>query len=952
MSDAKRRAAARKFANFWKDKGYEKGESQPFWLALLRDVFGVENPEAAISFEGRVKLAQTSFIDGFIDATKVLVEQKSRNKDLRKPIKQSDGSFLTPFQQAKRYSAELPYSKRPRWIVVCNFREFLVYDMETPTGEPESVALENLPSEYDRLQFLVDEAVEVVRKETEVSLQAGELVGVLHRELLKEYKDPTSPSATRSLNVLCVRLVFCLYAEDAGVFERNQFHDYLKSFKIQDARRALIDLFQVLNQTPEERDPYLDDRLAAFPYVNGGLFAEADVEIPRLTGKIVDVILHDASENFDWSAISPTIFGAAFESALNPETRRSGGMHYTSVENIHRVVDPLFLEALNDELSEILSAKCETTPQKRERNARLAEFRKKLASLTFLDPACGSGNFLTETYISLRRLENEALRAANDQKSLLNVADVVQVSIGQFYGIEINDFAVAVAQTALWIAESQMLRETEDVLQVELEFLPLKRYANVVEGNALRLDWRKLAPPNGFSFIIGNPPFVGYSNQSREQKEDLRGVYVDERGEPYKAAGKIDYVAGWYFKAAELTAFERERGAGTRTAFVSTNSIAQGEQVAAVWKPLRERFNVEIEFARRSFRWDAESTDKANVHCVIVGFKAFLSPEMLTWGGGKMGDRESRPAPKRIFDGERVEIVQNINAYLTDGPQVFIENRKTPLSPDAPPMLKGSQPTDDGNFLLTPEERDQILAKEPGLSKFIRRVYGSYEYINRKDRYCLWLVDATPAELRGSRILTERVAAVRAFREKSSKAATRNCAATPTVFQEIRQPSTAYLAVPCASSERRRYVPIGFLNSETIATNLLLTVPHATLYHFGVMTSSAHMAWTRAVCGRLKSDYRYSATVVYNNFPWPTPTDAQRAEIERTARAVLDARELFPDSSLADLYDELVMPQELRDAHRRNDEAVERAFGFPKGAAESAVVAELMKRYSDLVAEK
>lgn len=634
MSDAKRRAAARKFANFWKDKGYEKGESQPFWLALLRDVFGVENPEAAISFEGRVKLAQTSFIDGFIDATKVLVEQKSRNKDLRKPIKQSDGSFLTPFQQAKRYSAELPYSKRPRWIVVCNFREFLVYDMETPTGEPESVALENLPSEYDRLQFLVDEAAEVVRKETEVSLQAGELVGVLHRELLKEYKDPTSPSATRSLNVLCVRLVFCLYAEDAGVFERNQFHDYLKSFKIQDARRALIDLFQVLNQTPEERDPYLDDRLAAFPYVNGGLFAEADVEIPRLTGKIVDVILHDASENFDWSAISPTIFGAAFESALNPETRRSGGMHYTSVENIHRVVDPLFLEALNDELSEILSAKCETTPQKRERNARLAEFRKKLASLTFLDPACGSGNFLTETYISLRRLENEALRAANDQKSLLNVADVVQVSIGQFYGIEINDFAVAVAQTALWIAESQMLRETEDVLQVELEFLPLKRYANVVEGNALRLDWRKLAPPNGFSFIIGNPPFVGYSNQSREQKEDLRGVYVDERGEPYKAAGKIDYVAGWYFKAAELTAFERERGAGTRTAFVSTNSIAQGEQVAAVWKPLRERFNVEIEFARRSFRWDAESTDKANVHCVIVGFKASLSPEMLTWGGG------------------------------------------------------------------------------------------------------------------------------------------------------------------------------------------------------------------------------------------------------------------------------------------------------------------------------
>lgn len=647
MNDAQQRATAKKFANFWKDKGYEKGESQPFWLALLRDVFGVENPEAAISFEGRVKLAKTSFIDGFIDATKVLVEQKSRGKDLRKPIKQSDGSFLTPFQQAKRYSAELPYSKRPRWIVVCNFREFLIYDMETPTGEPESVALEDLPNEYYRLQFLVDETAERVGRETEISLQAGDLVRTLYDEFLKEYNDPTSPQTSRSLNVLCVRLVFCLYAEDAGVFERGQFHDYLKSFAVKDARRALLDLFQVLNQPKEERDPYLDDRLAAFPYVNGGLFADADVEIPRLNGKIVDILLRDASENFDWSGISPTIFGSVFESALNPETRRAGGMHYTSVENIRKVVEPLFLEALNDELSEILSAPAKSASEKKARNARLAEFRRKLASFTFFDPACGSGNFLTETYISLRRLENEALRAiSNDQKSLLNVADVVQVSIGQFYGIEINGFAVAVAQTALWIAESQMLRETEDVLQVELDFLPLKRYANVVEGNALRLDWRELAPPGGFSFIVGNPPFVGYSNQTAEQKADVLSVYVDERGKPYKTAGKIDYVAGWYFKAAELMRAESERGVATRTAFVSTNSITQGEQVAAVWKPLRDRFNVEIEFARRTFRWDSESSDKAHVHCVIVGFKASLSPEMLNWGGGGRWKRRNR-APRR-----------------------------------------------------------------------------------------------------------------------------------------------------------------------------------------------------------------------------------------------------------------------------------------------------------------
>lgn len=647
MNDAQKRAAAKKFANFWKDKGYEKGESQPFWLALLRDVFGVENPEAAISFEGRVKLAKTSFIDGFIDATKVLVEQKSRGKDLRKPIKQSDGSFLTPFQQAKRYSAELPYSKRPRWIVVSNFREFLIYDMETPTGEPESVALEDLPNEYYRLQFLVDETAERVGRETEISLQAGDLVRTLYDEFLKEYNDPTSPQTSRSLNVLCVRLVFCLYAEDAGVFERGQFHDYLKSFAVKDARRALLDLFQVLNQPKEERDPYLDDRLAAFPYVNGGLFADADVEIPRLNEKILDVLLREASENFDWSGISPTIFGSVFESALNPETRRAGGMHYTSVENIRKVVEPLFLEALNDELSEILSAPAKSASEKKARNARLAEFRRKLATFTFFDPACGSGNFLTETYISLRRLENEALRAiSNDQKSLLNVADVVQVSIGQFYGIEINGFAVAVAQTALWIAESQMLRETEDVLQVELDFLPLKRYANVVEGNALRLDWRELAPPDGFSFIIGNPPFVGHQYQTEEQRNDILSVYVDERGKPYKTAGKIDYVAGWYFKAAELMAVESERGVATRTAFVSTNSITQGEQVAAVWKPLRERFNVEIEFARRTFRWDVESSDKAHVHCVIVGFKASLSPEMLNWGGGAIWAKLKR-LPRR-----------------------------------------------------------------------------------------------------------------------------------------------------------------------------------------------------------------------------------------------------------------------------------------------------------------
>ncbi|MBQ5852412.1 MAG: class I SAM-dependent DNA methyltransferase, partial [Lachnospiraceae bacterium] len=610
MRDTEQKVAAKAFTEYWENRGYEKGDSHSFWLELLENVYGITNPAHFINFEEQVRLDHTSFIDGYIPSTHVLIEQKGKGKSLKQPIKQSDGSMLTPFQQAQRYSAALPYSQRPRWIVTCNFEEFLVYDMEKPTGEPEQIFLKDLPKEYYRLQFLVDVEDANIKKEVEVSVQAGALVGELYDSILKQYINPKSEETLRSLNKLCVRLVFCLYAEDAGIFGgHTKFHDYINSFSADDMRRAIIDLFKVLDTPEDKRDPYMHERLASFPYVNGGLFADEDIEIPQFTEDIREVILKNASEEFDWSAISPTIFGAVFESTLNPETRRSGGMHYTSIENIHKVIDPLFLDELREELEEIKALKIERT-----RENRIDEYRSKLAGLTFLDPACGSGNFLTETYMCLRRLENEAIAMANKEQIQFDVGNIIRVSIGQFYGIEINDFAVTVAKTALWIAECQMMQETEEIIHQNLDFLPLEAYANIVEGNALRIDWETVVPKGKLNYIMGNPPFIGYSLQNKEQKQDILSIYVDEKGKPYKTAGKIDYVAGWYSKASQLMV-----GTSIRSAFVSTNSITQGEQVAGVWKPLFDRFNIHIDFAHRSFKWHNETVGEAIVHCVIVG---------------------------------------------------------------------------------------------------------------------------------------------------------------------------------------------------------------------------------------------------------------------------------------------------------------------------------------------
>ena len=914
--------AAKEFAERWKDKGYEKGQSQQFWIDLLVNVYGVEDIAGFISFEDQVHLDHTSFIDGTISSTKVMIEQKSLDKDLRKGIRQSDGSLLNPFQQAKRYVTELPLSKHPRWIVTCNFGEFLVYDMEKPNGEPEQIFLKDLAKDYYRLQFLVDTGNENVRREMEISLKAGELVGKIYDAILKQYKNPDSPETLKSLNMLCVRLVFCLYAEDAGIFGTHEmFGQYLKKYPANEVRGKLIELFRVLNTKEEERDEYMDDALAAFPYVNGGLFADENIEIPRFTDEIVDLLINDASEGFDWSDISPTIFGAVFESTLNPETRRSGGMHYTSIENIHKVIDPLFLDELKEELAGILELKAEKT-----RRARLEQFREKLSSLTFFDPACGSGNFLTQTYIELRKLENEALSAIYRNQIVFGQGSFnpIKVGIGQFYGIEINDFAVTVAKTALWIAESQMMHETEAIVHQDLHFLPLRSYANIVEANALRIDWESVVPKDKLTYIMGNPPFVGYSLQSKEQKNDMLSIYVDEKGKPYKTAGKIDYVAAWYFKAAQLMV-----GTNIRTAFVSTNSITQGEQVAGVWKPLYDRFGVHIDFAHRTFRWDSEASLKAHVHCVIVGFSVALN----------LADR-------RIFDNGSAKVVKNINAFLVDAPNVFIESRSTPIC-EVPKMTTGNRPADGGHLIIEKEDYADFVKREPNAVKYIKKLVGSTEFINNKERYCLWLVGASPAEIRKMPEVMKRVELCKQDRLNSPDKGRQKLAETPTLFREINNPDS-FIIVPAVSSERRRYIPMGFLGKETISTNLNIIIPNATLYHFGVLTSNVHMAWMRTVCGRLKSDYRYSKDIVYNNFPWPSSTPEQTAAIEQTAQMILDARAQHPDCSLADLYDETTMPPELRKAHQQNDKAVMKAYGFSLKITESECVAELMKMYQKL----
>ena len=914
------------FVESWIGKGDEKQDTQRFWMDLFQKVLGVEYPAKHLLFEKRVKLEDsTRYIDVYIPETKVLIEQKGSSIDLSKPELQSGGASLTPYNQARRYDNNLPLAEKARWIICCNFQRFEIHDMTKPLEEPEVILLQDLEKEYYRLQFLVDSANEHIKKEMEVSLRAGEIIGEIYDALLKEYRNPDDPQTLKSLNVLCVRLVFCLYAEDSGLFggsSHSAFHDYLVRFKpgSGDMRRALIDLFDILNIPVAERDPYLDDSLLAFPYVNGGLFADRGIEIPRLNDEIATLLLKHASDDFDWSQISPTIFGAVFESTLNPQTRRSGGMHYTSIENIHKVIDPLFLDGLKEELQEIRAI---AQPKDKMRKAKA--FQEKLASLKFLDPACGSGNFLTETFLSLRRLENEVIRILSQDNMIIGFEDDnswIRVGIHQFYGIEINDFAVATATTALWIAEAQMMRETENIIHQEMDFFPLKSYTNIVEGNALRMDWNEVVPAEELSYIMGNPPFVGYSLQSKEQKDDILSIYVDEKGKPYKTAGKIDYVAGWYWKASEFM-----QGTSIRAALVSTNSITQGEQVASIWEPLYKRFGIHIDFAYRTFIWDSEASLKAHVHCVIVGFSV-----------------DQSASKRKIFDGQTVINVTRINPYLIEADDVFIYSRTKAIG-NVPQMIYGNKPVDGGALIIEKGDYQDFMLKAPESVKYIKRLMGAKEQINGTPRYCLWLKGVSPTDLRKMPLVLERVSRCKETRLASPDEGARKLADTPHLFRETYNPDTA-IVIPCHSSENRRYIPMSFIDSSVIVTNAVLFIPEGDLYLFGLLNSDVHMAWMRMICGRLEMRFRYSKEVVYNNFPWPTPNDAQKAKIEKTAQAILDARNLYPDCSLADLYDETTMPVELRRAHQDNDKAVMEAYGFSwRDMSEADVVAELFKLY-------
>lgn len=1010
MTQTEQQKNAKKFAENWRDKGDEKQETQRYWIGLLGEVLGISSPTSYIEFEKRVKLSHTSFIDAYIPETKVLIEQKGIKIDLNKAYEQSDGAILTPYQQAKRYADEMPYDLRPRWIVVSNFAEIHVHDMNKPNEPPEVIFLKDLERDFYRLEFLVDRKNENIRREEEISLAAGKLVGKLYDALIKEYINPTAESY-RSLNILCVRLVFCFYAEDAGLFEtRTSFEDYIKSFAVENVRDGLIKFFKALDTKLENRDKY-DLKLKPFPYVNGGLFHDENIEIPNFTEEIINVLINDCA-SFDWHEISPTIFGAVFESTLNPETRRKGGMHYTSIENIHKVIDPLFLDDLNEEFDEIMGVKkshseldSESTEEMlnqvqhdgrnqvrrgtslKNRSASLAAFQKKLGSLTFLDPACGSGNFLTETYLSLRRLENKVISALNKGEKVLGFDEFIKVKISQFYGIEINDFAVTVAKTALWIAESQMINETEKIVSQEIDFLPLKTQANIVEGNALRMDWatfknldgskteqpmlfefddeqkechpeqkerhselagyrcrprfvsestqeilrqaqndeeEQVQHDNHYDYIMGNPPFIGARLMTEKQKDDVLSVWGD-----VKNIGNVDYVSCWYKKAADLI-----KGTGARCAFVSTNSITQGEQVAIMWKPLFAR-GIRIDYAYRTFRWDSESSEKAHVHCVIVGFS------------GQDADGFSQ---KFIVseNGEK-HAAHNINGYLLDAPDVFIESKGKPLC-DVPEIVFGNMPNDGGNLIIEESEYDGFVKKEPNAKKFIRQFLGADEYINSKKRYCLWLKGTNPAELVKLPLVMERVKKVREMRLSSKREATKKLAGTPWLFGEIRQgESGSYILIPSTSSEKRKYIPMGFFGCEVIASNANLMVPNASLYDFGVLTSSVHMAWMRAVCGRLEMRYRYSAQIVYNNFVWPKLTPDHYSLITKTAQAILDTRAKFPDASLADMYGEnMFMFGDIVKAHEANDRAVMQAYGFDEKMTEAEVVAELFKMYEKL----
>lgn len=892
------------FSREWADESSEDAEAKSFWDAFFV-AFGVPRRRVA-SFEKPVKMSDGK--GGYIDLLwkgVLLVEHKSRGKDLDRA-----------FHQATDYFYGLKDRDLPRYILVSDFARFRLYDLED--DKIEEFNLKELHKKVGLFGFIAGyQAHRTSGPEEAANIKAAEQLGKLH-DLLREVGYEGHP-----LEVLLVRLLFCLFADDTGIFEKNRFKEYLEQRTGEDGSdlgQHLTHFFQVLNTAQAKRQTNLDEQLAAFTYVNGRLFEES-LPVPAFDRAMRETLL-DAC-GLDWSRISPAIFGSLFQSIMNKEARRNLGAHYTRESNILKALRPLILDVLEAELAGIGT-----------NSKRLLEFQKKLAGIRILDPACGCGNFLVIAYRELRRLELETLRLIyRDKESMdIDAKSLVFVDVDQFYGIEIEEFPAQIAQVALWLTDHQMNLQVSEEFGQYFARLPLVKSPNIVygseHGNALRIDWESVVKPSDLSYIVGNPPFVGKAYQSLAQKEDLARTFPDVKG-----AGVLDYVTCWYRRAVEFM----QKNPSISAAFVSTNSVTQGEQVGILWPHLFER-GVRINFAHRTFDWTSEGRGTAAVHCVIVGFA--LRDAQRKW----LYDYET---PRS--DPHRTE-VSNLNPYLVDAPTVFVTKRRIPVSQGAPQMAFGSMPNDGGFLLLSAEEKAKLSAEELRAAKWLRRLMGSDEFLYSTERWCLWLVAAEPAEIRAAPLVAQRVANVKKQREASSRAATKELANRPMLFGEIRQPMSRYLAVPEVSSEDRRFIPIGFLDPAVVATNKLYTIAGASDFHFGVVQSAMHMAWMRAVGGRLESRYQYSAGLVYNNFPWPDVTDKQRGAIETGAQGILKTRAEFPKSTLADLYDPVSMPPVLVKAHQVLDKAVDAAYGRKDFKSEAERVAFLFGLYQKITA--
>ncbi|KXH82072.1 DNA methyltransferase [Sporosarcina sp. HYO08] len=892
------RARAIKFSKEWENETSEHAEAKSFWDDFF-NVFGISRRRVA-TFEKSVK--KTGGEQGFVDLLwkgVLLVEHKSKGKDLEKA-----------YRQAKDYFPGLKEAELPKYILVSDFENFVLYDLDE--GGERRFTLSQFPQNIELFGFIAGYQKQEIKEQDPVNIHAAEKMGELHDKL------KTIGYTGYDLEVFLVRLLFCLFADDTGIFEKNLFRDYIDEETRKDGSDLgfhLAGIFETLNIPVGERATNIDENLNQFPYVNGSLFADR-LGFATFDSEMRDLLLESSA--LDWGRISPAVFGSLFQSVMDAEQRRTLGAHYTSEENILKVIKPLFLDDLWDEFEKIKNARSR-------RNEKLNDFHEKLASLRFLDPACGCGNFLIIAYRELRLLELEVIREQLRGQMTLDIDLWVKIDVDQFYGIEIDEFASQIAQVALWLIDHQMNMKISNEFGEYFVRLPLRKRPHIVHGNALQLDWESVVPKSELSYILGNPPFVGSSLMTKEQKNDLVAV---TKG--LKKAGHLDFVAGWYIKAAEYIRFTK-----IQVGLVSTNSVCQGEQALNLWKYLMYQLDVEIHFAHQTFQWTNEARGKAAVYCVIVGFSCIKGlPKTLFSYPHIKGEPTSKP-------------VNMINQYLLDAPTIFIESRRSPIS-NVPPMIWGSKATDGGNYIFTEEEMMDFIAKEPLSKKYFRPWIGAHELINGYQRYCLYIADCPPTELRKMPHVIERVEAVKQMRLESRAASTRKWADYPTRLRQDQVIDEDILIIPAVSSENRKFIPMGYFEPPTICTNAAFQVINADKYLFGILNSSMHMAWMRTVCGRLKGDYRYSNTLVYNNFIFPEPTEKQKSDIEKNAQKILDVRGKYAGSTLADLYDPLATPPDLLKAHNDLDRSVEKAYGKTFKTDEDRV-AFLFEKYQEKV---